>query len=95
MSRLSARQKSLYRILLCDPDPKGQRLTTFIHDLGEDDGLTISEEPNIVIPHEIGFERNCDPEIVFEAGIKGDRYVLRLLGNPTFPFWLSSSLISQ
>ncbi|MBL8853973.1 MAG: hypothetical protein JNK57_08375 [Planctomycetaceae bacterium] len=95
MSRLPERQKSLYRIPLCGADPKGQRLMTLIHGLANDDGLTIADEPTDVIPYELGCERNCGPEVIFEVGIREHIYAFRLLRNPAFPFWLTSHLFNQ
>ncbi len=87
-------QKSIYRNPVCDSDSAGRKLMTLIHNLANDDGLEIVDEPQDVINYEIGFERNCDPEVVFDVGAVGSTYAFRLRRNPAFPLWVTSSLIN-
>lgn len=88
-------QKCIYRIPICKSDSAGRKLMTLIHDLANDDGLKIVDEPQDVIPYELGFERNCDPEVVFDVGVESDYYAIRLRKNPAFPLWITSNLLNQ
>ena len=94
-SPIPAAELAINRIPLCSTDRLGRKLLELINLLQTDDGLHIVQPPTNPIPYEIGIERNCEPQIIFDAGIRDGRYALRLIRCPTFPFWLSSDLISE
>lgn len=95
LSRIPAPNNAIYRVPLSNSDRSGRRLMTLLHNLTTDDGLQIVDEPYNVITHEVGFELNCDPDVLLDVGTVGDTYALRLKRNPAFPFWITSDTINQ
>lgn len=95
LSKIPDPEKSLYRIPKCQLDPVGRKLMALISDLRHDNGLTVVDEPNEAIPYEIGFERNCEPEVVLDVGITDNDYAFRLRRNPGFPLWITSPSIQE
>lgn len=95
LSKIPDPEKSLYRIPQCEFDPVGRKLMALISDLRNDDGLTIVDEPNEATPYEIGFERNCEPEVRLDIGITNNNNAFRLVRNPAFPLWITSPTINK
>ncbi len=95
LSNIPDPNNAIYRIPSSNDDRNGKQLMTLLHELATDDGLLIIEMPNDVIPYEIGFERNCNPDVLLDVGTVGDNYAFRLNRNPAFPFWITSETINQ
>ena len=94
-SQMPDPSNSIFRIPLSEHDPIGRNLMKLIQQIANDDSLRIVPDADDVIPYEIGFERNCAPDVMLDAGLVDGTYALKLNLNPSFPLWVTSDIIGQ
>ena len=94
-SQIPEPNNAIFRTPLSEHDRSGCNLMALIQQIANDDSLRIVSDAEDVTPYEIGFERNCGPDVMFDAGLVDGAYALKLNRNPAFPLWITSDIISK